>query len=113
MKLVILVAILLALSLASTGCSSWREVDVGQASRSPGGTRIVVYFGCFSDPRIRVEETEQEVRVLVTTRSESRGDCGGKYEIILSEPLGDRLLIDESDGEPVIVELDESLPDAP
>ncbi len=106
------VAILAVLSVVLTGCSSWREADVKVAWRSPGGTRIILAVSCLADLRSRVEETEREVRVLVTTRSENAGDCAGAHEIVLSKPLGDRLLIDESDGVPVGVSVNENMPDA-
>ncbi len=106
-------AVLIVLSLVLTGCSSWREADVKAAWRSPGGTRIILVVSCLADLRSRVEETEREVRVLVTTRSENAGDCAGAHEIVPSKPLGDRLLIDESDGEPLVVDLGEWIRDAP
>ena len=63
--------------------------------------------------RSRVEETEREVRVLVSARGGHVNDCADAHTIFLSEPLGDRLLIDESDGEPVGVSLNENMPEAP
>ncbi len=96
-------AILMAWSMASAGCSSSREADVRHARRSPGGTRIALVVGtCHADLRSRVEETDREVRVLVTARNATSGDCADHHEISLSEPLGDRLLVDEFDGEPVV-----------
>jgi hypothetical protein len=68
---------------------------------------------CFADLSSRVDETPQEVRVLVTARGDDHGDCADVHEIVLSSPLGDRLLIDESDGEPVTVTVNERIPDAP
>jgi hypothetical protein len=101
------VAILLALLLVLAACgSSSREADVKAAARSPGGTRIELLVGtCNNDLSSRVEETEQEVRVLVTARGDTSNDCADSHTITLSEPLGDRLLIDEFDGEPVAVSL--------
>lgn len=108
------VAILMVLSLALTGCSSWQAADVKEAWRSPGGTRLSLLIGtCNARLRSRVEETEREVRVLVTARGARGGDCADAHTIFLSEPLGDRLLIDESDGEPVGVSLNENMPEAP
>jgi len=107
------VAILAVLSLVSAGCSSWREADVTAAIRSPGGTRISLQIGtCNARLRSRVEETEREVRVLVTARGGHVNDCADAHTIFLSEALGDRLLIDESDGEPVGVSLNENMPEA-
>lgn len=107
------VAILMVLSLVLTGCSSWQDADVKEGWRSPGGTRISLLIGtCNARLRSRVEETEREVRVLVTARGGHVNDCADAHTIFLSEPLGDRLLIDESDGEPVGVSLNENMPDA-
>lgn len=106
---------LLALMLVLASCSSSRGADVKQGWQSPGGTRISLLIGsCNANPRSRVEETEREVRVRVrvTKQKGNAGDCADADEIILSEPLGDRLLIDEFDGEPVPVDLDPRLPDA-
>lgn len=84
-----------------------------EAWRSPGETRISLLIGtCNARLRSQVEETEREVRVLVTARGARGGDCADAHTIFLSEPLSDRLLIDESDGEPVGVSLNESMPDA-
>jgi hypothetical protein len=68
---------------------------------------------CNADLSSTVEETEREVRVLVTARNDETGDCADVHEIVLSEPLGDRLFIDQSDGEPMMVTLDGGIPDAP
>ncbi len=95
-----------ALILVFTGCWwSTRELNVRGAWVSPQDeTRIELQVGrCEPKLSSRVEETDTEVRVLVTTRDEAPGDCGGVHTITLSEPLGDRLLIDEYDGEPVAV----------
>lgn len=106
-------AVLIVLSLVCTGCSSWQDADVKEGWRSPGGTRISLLIGtCNARLRSRVEETEREVRVLVSARNGETGDCADAHTILLSEPLGDRLLIDESDGEPVGVSLNENMPDA-
>ncbi len=50
--------------------------------------------------------------MLVSACNGETGDCADAHTIFLSEPLGDRLLIDESDGEPVAVSLDENMPEA-
>jgi hypothetical protein len=106
-------AVLIVLSVVVTGCSSWREADVKAAIRSPGGTRISLQIGtCNARLRSRVEETEREVRVLVNARGGHVNDCADAHTIFLSEALGDRLLIDESDGEPVGVSVNENMPDA-
>ncbi|NJD64561.1 MAG: hypothetical protein FIB00_04840 [Chloroflexi bacterium] len=113
MKTFLAAAVLIVLSLVCTGCSSWQDADVKEGWRSPGGTRISLLIGtCNARLRSRVEETEREVRVLVSARNGETGDCADAHTILLSEPLGDRLLIDESDGEPVGVSLNENMPDA-
>ena len=65
---------------------------------------------CFGGLSSTVEESEREVRVLVKARNEDRGDCADCHEIVLSEPLGDRQLIDESRNEPVPVNLNDRIP---
>jgi hypothetical protein len=105
---------LVALSVVSAGRSSSRDAGIILAESSPGGTRLRLSLTtCSADLSSTVEETEQEVRVLVTARNDTVDDCGAVLEIVLSEPLGDRLLIDESDGEPVMVTVNERIPDAP
>jgi hypothetical protein len=106
---------LLALSLVFAGCSSSsRDANITRASRSLDGKRIVFSLdSCNARLSSTVEESEQEVRVLVTARNDTNGDCADGHEIVLSEPLGDRLLIDRFDGESLMVTRDETIPDVP
>jgi hypothetical protein len=108
------VVIVTALSLAFVACSSWREVDVKEAWRSPEGTRVRLLVGTCNAIRLssQVQETDAEVRVVVTARGGAKNDCADVLEIDLPSPLGSRLLIDDFDGEPVPVALDQRLPDA-
>jgi predicted component of type VI protein secretion system len=105
---------LVALSLVFAGCSSSRDANIRGAQGSLDGRRIVFDLDtCNANLSSTVEETEREVRILVTARNDTNGDCADVHEIVLSEPLGDRLLVDEADGEPVTVTLHEGIPDAP
>ena len=49
-----------------------------------------------------VRENEEAVLVLISMRNVNRGaDCGGVIAVTLSEPLGERVLIDLYDWEPI------------
>lgn len=108
-------ALLLAMSLLFASCSApSHKADAWQAWRSPAGTRInILVDTCKATLRSKVVESDQEVRVLVTARNGTNGDCADSTEIILAQPLGNRPLIDESDGQPIPVTLNERIPDAP
>ena len=63
-------------------------------------TDLTLYFGsCLIDYTISVNETEDEVRVLILLSDGEIGACpdiGNVETVVLEEPLGDRTLIDMS-----------------
>ncbi|GBE24717.1 hypothetical protein BMS3Bbin02_00992 [bacterium BMS3Bbin02] len=83
------------------------------AARSPDGISIELSVGaCNADLSLDVVETPESVTVKVTAQNEDTGSaCADKYFFDLSEPLGERILIDGSDGEVLDVQIDEALGD--
>lgn len=90
----------------------------GVASCSSGGTEIVAAYGLPDSTRVElsvdscrataitvdVEETAEEVRILVATEDGDDGpECLDSAMAELDEPLGDRRVIDVTTGEEVEV----------
>jgi hypothetical protein len=105
-------ALLLVLALSS--CSS--GVNVYSAQISVDGTVLVlVVAACLADETVEVDEGVDEVvvRVRVENEPEVDYDCADAVYFELSEPLGDRPLIDASDGDEIEVRVSESVTSVP
>lgn len=58
---------------------------------------------CGASHRIDIDESDTRVEILVSAGRQDPGDCADGVRVTLDAPLGDRLLIDLSDGEEVEV----------
>lgn len=90
----------------AVACSSRRTVELLEARAVGDGSRLLVGVdSCGGDPVTIVEETASTVRVQVqATVSRGTGPaCMDVAELLLREPLADRLLIDEATGDGVSV----------
>lgn len=95
------VAVALAGSLASTlvGCDTVprqvRIVEVVQNAESEIGLMV---DACGGDVSVDAEEGRHAVTATVTARDPSGDDCLEVVELSLSEPLGNRVIVDGSSG---------------
>jgi hypothetical protein len=91
---------LATLTIAMSACSS--GTDIYFAFVSADGTTVTIgVAACNADHKVDVDERVDQVVVKVTATNGSEGDCADAVQFRLSEPLGDRSLIDASDGEEI------------
>ena len=97
------------IAILATSCSSGPvSLDVSRASTISGDDRtfdLAVDACTTPGVTVKVEELDEEVVVSVsgTTRE---GDCGLNLVIELEQNLGERVLIDSHDSEPIPVAAD-------
>jgi hypothetical protein len=97
--------------MLSSACAPGADL-YSPASISSDGRLIRIHVAaCHAELTAHVDERPDRVLVRVGARHGYDGDCGGRLDIHLSEPLGDRVLIDASDGEEIEVRVDDSLDD--
>ena len=95
-------------ALVVTSCASGANI-YSPAFRSADGTLIWLTIGaCNAEITAHVDERADRVMVRVEARNGYDGDCAGGISIHLSAPLGERPLIDASDGDEVEVRYDEA-----
>ncbi len=108
------VALLLAGFLAAVlawdffGGGVWRsEVSVAEAELRSSQRLVLIVNSCNGDPEVSLLwETDVDVQVKVVASSTPlRGGCDGldAVEVLLQEPLGDRVVIDKHTGQSVRV----------
>jgi delta 1-pyrroline-5-carboxylate dehydrogenase len=84
------------LVLVLAGCTSATRV---LSARSTDGLTFWLEVGsCNADLEVDVDETPEQVVIDVSAHNDANDACSDAYMITLSEPLGDRPLIDASDG---------------
>jgi hypothetical protein len=103
------VLVLVAIMTVICGCATTERVPTAllDASADRTGTRLMVALDtCSGKPEVvDVSETTTEVRARVLSDDES-GDslgCAVALGVRLQEPLGDRVVIDDSTGDRVKV----------
>ena len=106
------VALMVAMGVGILGCSQG-TADIQDAFVSLDGRTLELIVGvCNADLTAVVEESEDTVEITVTAKNANRGsDCAGGIQVNLDSELGDRSVIDGSNGERVNVLLDRSLGD--
>lgn len=102
--LVAAAGVLLALNWTSLRTT---PAEVLAAEGFPHSRELTVIFGnCLLDYTVTVEESSDEVRVLVLLQSPRITECpdiAALETLVLDEPLGDRIVIDASLDAPVEV----------
>lgn len=103
----------IALALALAGCGgpepSRAPVEVWSARLTAPGTVELVVQSCNGDPEVtRLVETDVDVSVEVTATVPLREGpaCQDLLEVVLAEPLGDRVLLDLRHAVPDPVDVD-------
>jgi hypothetical protein len=100
--LVLVVAVFGLIWWSSDG--RWTARPVSWAESGDNDTDLILYDGCFPEMRASsLEGLERVVVALETTGDRAGGDCAGAATVTLSEPLGDRVLVDQATGEPIEV----------
>lgn len=100
--------VLVAVASLTAGCSADRvPTALLDATSDSAGKRLTITVAtCGGNPEVtEVAETATEVRVRVISDEES-GDslgCAQALVVPLDEPLGDRVLIDDSTGDTIRV----------
>ena len=98
------VALVGAVVVGLSGCSHG-PVDIQRASVSPDGRTLQLIVGaCNADLTAVVEESEDTVEITVTARNESQNTCAEGIQVTLDSELGDRSVIDGSDGDALEVQ---------
>lgn len=91
---------------------NWTDLTTTPASilnaeGHPDSTELTMYFGsCLLDYTVSVEETDDEVQVLILLAAARIDDCpdiGANETLTLKEPLGERALRDMSSGTVITV----------
>ena len=94
---------LVLLLIVLSGCGR-HDVEVLEAIAWADSTAVNLGVGsCNAEPKVEVvSQTEQAVRVRASA-DRSSDSCADAVSICLDEPLGDRLLVDDTTGEMVDV----------
>lgn len=95
------------MAIVVAGCSLFpRQTDIRSAElEGPEGRQLRLRLGtCNAALSAEADETEDEVVVTVTARNSSGNDCADTLVIDLTDPLGDRAVVDGSDGQELFVE---------
>jgi len=86
-----------------------QEVSVVEAQLQPDGVTLSLWAGsCHGSPTLTIEEQDEEVRVAITAdrppQGETTADCADEVTATLESKLGNRVVIDQSSGDEVVVE---------
>ena len=84
------------------------DAQVTAVYGEPGSTRLEVSVGtCNQEPRVTAVETGRTVRIVTNEKvpRHSSGDCMDSDVIELEQPLGNRVVVDDSTG--VQIEVDQ------
>ncbi len=87
-----------------------RNTSVGEAFFLEPAVFEVIVNSCNGDPQLtELDESADEVRIRVTSWHpgyfDGKDDCLDQLEITLTEPLGNRRLVDASSGNQIVVEV--------
>ncbi len=98
-------ASVLTLAALVSACSS--PVTIQEISASPDGTVLsLLLSACNADLVVDYSVDDEAVMILVQERGSfigsGRDDCSDEYTIVLDEPLGDRIVIDEQSGQQLL-----------
>lgn len=102
MHVAIKVSGLLLVAVMLIGCGlATSVVPIHEALIEADDTTVRLVVGaCATEWTTSVLEDSERVTIEVTARTKS-GDCGFEDVVELSSPLGNRVIVDASNGEPV------------
>lgn len=108
LAVVVVVAAVILGSLGYATAERRRSVEIVEAHELDD-VLLVVVGTCGGEPTVtKLDQTAAEVRIAVesTTRllASAHNDCQDGVEVHLDAPLGDRVLIDGSNGHAVVVQ---------
>lgn len=83
------------------GCGTWVSQPIGSVNVDE--TIIAVNGHCHDAARVVVDESASEVALTLEVKGDSRGDCLGCEVVVLSDPVGDREVVDGTSGEVIPV----------
>lgn len=95
-------SVVVAVLLASSCGVGWKDQPISTVEVSTDERTLVVGYHCDVDASLDAEETVDEVRLTFRVYGGNRGDCADVEEVELDSPLGDRQVIDASNGETVV-----------
>lgn len=96
------VSVVIALLLAG-GCGlGWKDQPISTVEVSDDERTLVVGYHCDVDASVVAEESSDEVRLIFRVDGGNRGDCADVEEVELDSPLGDRQVVDASNGEEIV-----------
>jgi hypothetical protein len=95
------VALVVTLAALLAACGiGWEDQPISRVAVAQDDRTLTVGWHCHMDSSLTVEESPDEVRLLLSAYS-YKGDCADAEQITLRDPLGDRALIDASTGRTV------------
>lgn len=106
--------LVLVLTLIAAGCAQGTQIY--EARTSPDGKVVLLKVAaCLAELEVEVDEGPDEVVVRVMASNAPAGDfdCAGSVYFGLSEPLGNRVLVDASTGDAVPVRVSETVTSVP
>ena len=106
------ISLVVIIFLVTAVVAPWsvRRANVFEAVISPDGVTIVLYVAtCNATLSATTNETPTTAEVAVFARDDTMDACADAFYITLDEPLGDRVLIDRYDGQPIDLQLDRTL----
>jgi len=106
---VVVVAAVIVASLSYATAERRRSVEIVNAEELDDVVLLLAVDSCGGEPTVtELDQAEAEVRIAVesTTRllASETNDCQDGVEVQLDAPLGDRVLIDGSNGRAVAVQ---------
>lgn len=88
--------------LASSCGMGWKDQPISTVEVNGDERTLVVGFHCDIDASVAAEESPDEVRLTFRVEGGNRGDCADFAEVELDSPLGDRRVVDASNGEEIV-----------
>lgn len=94
-----------ALGIVTAACSLFpKEADITSVSVEGEAQLALGVNTCNADLRAGIDETEDEIVITVTARNNSSNDRADQLIVDLAEPIGDRSVVDGSDGQELLVD---------
>ena len=88
--------------LASSCGLGWHDQQLGSVDVGDDGRTLFVGWHCEDDATVEAEELPDEVRLTFRVDGQSGNDCARSEQVRLAAPLGDRRLVDGSNGKEIV-----------